>query len=170
VLLTDLYFSLYIEAALREQWSDEDHQTLQLADCYIYGPSAQNIRVKGLWLDYFKALRSANLYRQDLLADQVVVLFLFTPLREELTAFVRTHNAHPIRSQKSRSQHVSGVPDELYRSHEYKQQGFAVIEHVLNALQGALPEYGIIFPRAKQAVNKANYLDFNAYLAIETLH
>ena len=70
-------------------------------------------------------------------------------LREELTAFVRTHNTHPIRSQKNRSQHVPGVPDELYRSHEYEQQGFAINEYILNALQGALPNYGIIFLKAE---------------------
>jgi hypothetical protein len=66
-------------------------------------------------------------------------------LREELIAFVRTHNTHPIRSQKNRSQHIPGVPDELYRSQEYEQQSFAVNEYVLNALQRVLPDYGI-FP------------------------
>jgi hypothetical protein len=79
-----------------------------------------------------------------------VILFLFMPLlREELTAFVRTHNTHPIRLQKNCLQHVPGVPDKLYRSYEYEQQGFAVNEHVLNALQGALLDYGIIFFRAE---------------------
>jgi hypothetical protein len=153
VLLSDLHFSLYIEAALREQWSDEDYQRIQISDCYIYGPSTANVRIEGLWrqqrfqctgpwLDYFKALRSANLYRQDLLADQVVVLFLFMPLlRDELETFVRTHNAHPIRAQKNRSQHVPGVPEELFRHEQY---GFAINEQVLTAMQATLPDYGIV--------------------------
>ena len=162
MLLADLHFSLFVEAALREQWSDEDYCDLRPSDC---GPSTENIRVEGLWrqqrfqctgpwLDYFKVLRGANLYRQDLIADQVLLLFLFMPLlRDELNSFVRTHNAHPIRAQKNRSQHVPGVPDELYRTKEYEQRGFTVNRQVLNALQGALPDYGKIFPEAEQAVN-----------------
>jgi hypothetical protein len=49
VLLADLHFSLFIEAALREQWSDEDYHDLRPSECYIYGPSTQNIRIEGLW-------------------------------------------------------------------------------------------------------------------------
>jgi hypothetical protein len=151
VLLADLHFSFFIEAALREQWSEQDYESLQISDCYIYGPSTRNIRIEGLWrqqrfqctgpwLDYFKELQNANLYREDLLADQVVILFLFMPiLREELTAFVRTHNAYPIRSQFNRSQHVPGVPDELYRAGE--QHGFALDEQVLLAIQATLPDH-----------------------------
>jgi len=163
VLLADLHFSFYIEAALREQWSEQEYQSLRISDCYIYGPSTRNIRVEGLWrqqrfqctgpwLEYLKALQSANLYRQDLLADRVVVLFLFMPLlREELTAFVYTHNAHPIRAQRNRSQHVPDIPDDLYRDGE--QHGFALNEQVLSVMQTTLPHHGIIFPVAEEAVN-----------------
>jgi hypothetical protein len=168
VLLADLHFSLFIEATLREQWSDEDYYDLRPSECYIYGPSTKNIRAEGLWrqqrsqctgpwLDYFGVLRGANLYHQHLLADQVLVLFLFMPLlREELNTFVRTHNAHPIRAQKNRSQHVPGVPDELYRTKKYEQHGFTVNMQVLSALQGALPDYGIIFPNIEWAVSVPN--------------
>jgi hypothetical protein len=80
VLLADLHFSLYIKAALREQWSEQDYKSIRISDCYIYGPSTRNIRIEGLWrqqrfqctgpwLDYLKALQSADLYRQDLLPD-----------------------------------------------------------------------------------------------------
>jgi hypothetical protein len=159
VLLADLHFSFYVEAALREQWPEEDYELIRISDCYIYGPSTKNIRAEGLWrqqrfqctgpwLDYFQALRSANLYREDLLADRVVVLFLFMPiLREELTAFVRIHNAHPIRAQRNRSQHVPGVPDDLYQAGE--QHGFAVNEEVLSAMQTTLPHHGIVFSMAE---------------------
>jgi hypothetical protein len=60
-------------------------------------------------------------------------------IREELKTFVNTHNAHPIRAQKNRSQHVPGVPDELYRHQQY---GFPVNNEVLTALQATVPKYG----------------------------
>jgi SOS response regulatory protein OraA/RecX len=159
VLLTTIHFSLFIEACLAEQWPEDEYQVLQISDCYIYGKSTQNIRIEGLWrqqrfqctdpwIDYFKILQVQGLYRPDLLADQVVVLFLFMPLlRKELTAFVNTHNAHPIRAQKNRSQHVPGVPDELY---QHRQYGFEANDEVLTALQATLPEHGryyLIDPR-----------------------
>jgi hypothetical protein len=70
VLLADIHFSLFIEATLREQWSDEDYFDLRPSECYIYGPSTKNIRADGLWrqqrfqctgpwLDYFEVLRGA---------------------------------------------------------------------------------------------------------------
>jgi hypothetical protein len=71
-------------------------------------------------------------------------------LREELNAFVRIHNAHPIRAQKNRSQHVPSVPDELYRTKEYEQHGFTVNKEIPNALQGALPDYGIILSKSNR--------------------
>jgi len=125
---------------------------MQISDCYIYGPSTRNIRVEGLWrqqrfqytdpwLKYLKALHGGDAFRQDLLSDRIVVLFLFMPiLREELMTFVRTHNAHPIRAQKNRSLHIPGIPEKLYRHEQY---GFAVNEHVLAAMQATLPNYGI---------------------------
>jgi hypothetical protein len=79
-------------------------------------------------------------------------------LREELIAFVRTHNAHPIRSQKNRSQHVPGVPNKLY---QHEQHGFPVNEQVLAAMQATLPYHGIIFPGPNRRLtlhNPPNYL------------
>lgn len=146
-----MHFSLFIEACLAEQWPDDEYQVLQPSHCYIYGKSTQNIKIEFIWrqqrfqctdpwIDYFKALQAQDLYRQDLLADQVVILFLFMPiLRRELTAFVSTHNTHPIRAQKNRSQHVPGVPNELYRHQQYS---IPVNNEVLAALQATLPEYG----------------------------
>jgi SOS response regulatory protein OraA/RecX len=49
VLLANCHFSLFIEAALREQWSEAEYKAVRISDCYIYGPSTRNIRVKGLW-------------------------------------------------------------------------------------------------------------------------
>jgi hypothetical protein len=70
-LLCDVHFSLFIEAELREELSDEYYQSLRISDCYIYGPSTRNIRAEGLWrhqrftttgtwIDYFKSLQEAN--------------------------------------------------------------------------------------------------------------
>jgi hypothetical protein len=44
-----MYFSLFIEAALSEELSDEYYQFRRISDCYIYGPSTRNIRIEGLW-------------------------------------------------------------------------------------------------------------------------
>jgi hypothetical protein len=48
ILFADAHFSFYIKAALREEWPDEEYDTLQISDCYIYGPSTRNVRVEGL--------------------------------------------------------------------------------------------------------------------------
>ena len=61
-------------------------------------------------------------------------------LWDELNAFVSTWNAHRIRAQLNRSQHVAGVPDELYRIGE--QHGFLPDSKVLSALESTLPKYG----------------------------
>jgi hypothetical protein len=72
-------------------------------------------------------------------------------LRAELTAFASTHNAHRIRAQRNRLQHISGVFKELYRFG--LQHGFNVDRKVLAVMQQTLSAY-----------------DFDAYLTIETMH
>jgi hypothetical protein len=49
IMLADAYFSLFIEAALAEHWSDEEYNSLRITDCYIYDPSIRNVRIEGLW-------------------------------------------------------------------------------------------------------------------------
>ena len=96
-----------------------------------------------MWIDYFKSLQNVipSLYRQDQSADQVVFIYLFMPiLQDELKAFVSTWNAHWIRAQPNRLQHVAGVPDELYRTGQ--QHGFTPDNKIFSALESALPEYG----------------------------
>ena len=81
-LLCDVHFSLFIEAQLREVFSDEYYQSLRISDCYIYGPSTRNVRIESLWrhqrftttitwLEYFKSLQlhTPPLYREDQPAD-----------------------------------------------------------------------------------------------------
>jgi hypothetical protein len=165
ILLADCHFSLYIEAALREQWAEAEYEAIRISDCYIYGPSTRNVRVEGLWrqqryqatgpwLSFFRSLQQADLYRQHQLADRIAFLFIFMPiLREELTTFVNVHNAHPIRAQKNRAQHLAGAPNELYRSRPGQQQGFKPCQEVLAALESAIPVYGLSLNILKLAVN-----------------
>jgi hypothetical protein len=86
VLLADLHYSLYIEAAIREEWPEKAYQSIQISDCYIYDSSTRNIRVEELWrqqrfqctdpwLKYFKTLHGGDAFRQDLLSDRIVILF-----------------------------------------------------------------------------------------------
>jgi hypothetical protein len=149
VLLADCHFLLFIEAALQEQWSDAEYQSIRIDDC---GPSTRNMRIEGLWsqlqcratapwISFFYSLQQADLYHQHQLADRVVLLFIFMPiLRYELNTFVDVHNAHPIRKQKNRANHVPGVPTDLYRSGQ--QQGFPASQQVLDSLESAIPDYG----------------------------
>jgi hypothetical protein len=48
-LLCDIHLSIFVEAALREELSNEYYQSLRISDCYMYDPSTRNIRIKRLW-------------------------------------------------------------------------------------------------------------------------
>jgi len=151
IMLADAHFSLYVEAALREQWSEEQYLAIRLTDCYIYGPSTRNIRIEGLWrqqrytttgtwISYFAYLKDADVYRQWERADRIILLFVFMPIiRQELVTFVNTHNAHPIRRQRNRVHHVAGVPNELYRR---PSCGFAIDQGVVNEWENKVAGYG----------------------------
>jgi hypothetical protein len=150
-MVADAYFSLYVEAALREQWSEEQYLAIRLTDCYIYGPSIRNIRIEGLWrqqrytttgtwISYFVYLKDADVYRQWERADRIVLLFVFMLIiRQELVTFVNTHNAYPIRRQRNRVHHVAGVPNELYRR---PSCGFAIDQGVVNEWENKVAGYG----------------------------
>jgi hypothetical protein len=152
ILLADAHFSLYIEAALEENWPDEEYATVRINDCYVYGPSTRNVRVEGLWrqqrytatgswISYFKLLSLRGLFEQTVV-DKVVLLFVFMPIiRSELQTFVDTHNAHPIRAQPKRAHHVAGVPDELY-SDRSRQCGFNPNPEVLADWESQVAHYG----------------------------
>jgi hypothetical protein len=154
ILLADAHFSFYIEAALKEEWPDEDYNAIQITDCYIYGPSTRNIRIEGLWrqqrftttgpwISYFRKLSLIGQFEQHCVADKVVLLFVFMPIiRSELQAFVDTHNAHRIRAQPKRMHHVAGVPDELYAD-STRQCGFSLDYDVLDQWESRVAHYGI---------------------------
>ena len=101
--------------------------TARLNDCYIQASSTRNVRIERLWgtqghttnrvwIDYFAQLERSDLmlFHEGIPVDKVTLCFIFMPtIRQHLSAFVETHNAHPIRKQ-NRRHHVPGVPDELY--------------------------------------------------------
>lgn len=108
-------FSLYQSAGLMEGWTDEEFAEATIADCYIQAKSTQNVRIEriwrgqrdtttGTWLRYFRRLELAGHFHDHLLCDKTVICFIFMPIiRQQLAAFVDTHNANPIRKQKQGS-------------------------------------------------------------------
>jgi hypothetical protein len=155
IMLADAHFSLFTEAALAEHWPDEEYDSLRITDCYIYGPSTRNVRVEGLWrqqrytttgpwISYFKLLSLSGLFKQQSLADKVVLLFVFMPIiRSELQTFVDIHNAHPIRVQRNRAHHVAGIPNELYADHA-RQCGFSLDLGVHSQWEAQVAQYGTL--------------------------
>ena len=178
VLLADCHFSFFVKAAYNDNWEEEEIQQVRLSDCYWYGPSTRNIRIEGLWrqqrqqttgpwLRYFRTLTDLGLFRQDLIADRIIFLFLFMPiLREELATFVSTHNAHPIRLQRSREKHVPGEPNELYRGGE--QNGFTADREVLAYWDSTITQFGKLTIK-NFSILIADWPDPDAYLTIETM-
>ena len=79
-----------------------------------------------------------------MLADRIVFLFVFVPiLRHELYSYVETHNAHRIRPQLARSNHVPGRPSELYDDTTiYRRWGFSPDEELLSQLEEAVSYVG----------------------------
>jgi hypothetical protein len=126
LLAGEAHLAMYVEAAVREGWSQQELLSITVEDCFIWGPSVHNVKIEGLWrqlrfvqtgswLKLFAFLKKCDLYRWWNPADKVVLLFVFMPLiRAELIEFVNDHNAYPIRAQPKREYHIAGVPEELY--------------------------------------------------------
>ena len=90
-------------------------------------------------------------YASDVLSDRIVLLFVFMPiLRREIAAFVKTHNALPIRPQHDLSHHISGVPNDLYANAE--SCGYDPDPDLLHRLSQSVDSY-----------------DLDAYLSEETM-
>jgi hypothetical protein len=92
----------------------------------------------------FQAIETAGWFREDLFADRIILLFIFIPiLRTELFDWVDDHNALPIRPQHERSQHVAGVPNNLYRgSVDAVKQGFDLDLDLHTKLEATVLAYG----------------------------
>jgi hypothetical protein len=106
--------------------TNEELESLHFLDSYIYGPSTGNIRIEGSWnlmimsvtnswMDLFRFLTVQGRFRDDLPTDKVIFIYVFLPLlQNEIWRWVEDHNSHFIRKDKHRSQHVAGIPNDLY--------------------------------------------------------
>jgi len=76
---------------------------------------------------YFPKLEAEGWWRDDLACDTVILLYIFIPIiRGEIFNWVADENTAPIRPQRHRSQHVPGIPNDLYRgSDDAPRQGFS---------------------------------------------
>jgi hypothetical protein len=64
----------------------------------------------------FSALETDGWFREDLTSDQVILVFIFMPILQDIISdWVEDHNAAPIRPQRLRSLHVPGIPNDLSR-------------------------------------------------------
>jgi hypothetical protein len=127
VLLAAIHLTFYLESLAAEGMDPDDVDDIQaLSKCYIYGKSTANIRIEstwrqirdrvtGKWLRLFGLMEASELYLDSLVADRIVLLFVFMPLiRYELNEFVQVKNEHPIRRQRNRELHVPGIPNDLF--------------------------------------------------------
>ena len=124
-MLADAQYRLYQKHCQEQGIPDEN---IHFRDCYRYGPSTLNIRVENWWLrlvtqqtwpwiQLFRYFEKEGFYCSDLTADRVVLLFIFMPIiRSELRDYVTTWNAHRIRPQRHRPNHVPGIPNQLYQN------------------------------------------------------
>jgi hypothetical protein len=93
--------------------------------------------------EFFTYLQNHGLYESDALEDRVVFLFTFVPiLRSEISTYVETWNAHQIRPQKARSNHIAGIPNNLYIDRSLPRYGWAPDVDLLAQLTEAVKDVG----------------------------
>jgi hypothetical protein len=146
-LMASCHYDLYWQSCLDHGVPDEELNNLTLYDCYRYGKSTRNIRIEAMWnqmimsiteswICYFSWLKSIGMYSfDDFPTDKVILLYILLPIvQKEIFDWVLDHNANPIRPQKERTKHVSGIPNELYQGRDRsgkeiaRQQGFVFDE------------------------------------------
>ena len=121
-----VHYTFYLTALAAEGMAQEEVDQVKVSNCYIYGASTSNTRIERVWrqlldevtdkyLSLFTFISHASLYRDWSPVDRIVLLFVFMPLlRAEIVDFVDIKNEYPIRAQKNRVHHVSGVPNKLF--------------------------------------------------------
>jgi hypothetical protein len=91
--------------------------------------------------EFFTYLQNHGLYESDALEDRVVFLFIFIPiLRSEISTYVETWNAHQIRPQKARPNHIAGVPNDLYTDRSLPRYGWTPDVDLLAQLTEAVKD------------------------------
>jgi hypothetical protein len=97
-----------------------------LSSCYLYGTSKENFRIERWWgvvsegklkqwRVYFHELKEKGLWLPNSLSDRIAFMFIYIPIIDkEIQAFVADWNAHWIRKDNRRPNHVAGRPCILY--------------------------------------------------------
>jgi len=155
-MMADAHYYFYHTACFHdESISDDAFDNICFADCYLFGKSTNNIKVEGLWGElisgqteqwmlFFPKLEAEGLWRGDLACDTVILVYIFIPIiRGEVFDWVADKNATPIRPQRQRSQHVPGIPNDLYRgSDDAPRQGFDFDLDLHAELEANVIDYG----------------------------
>lgn len=64
-------------------------------------------------------------------------------IRSEISIFVETWNAHRIRPQKQRPNHIAGIPNELYTDQSLPRYGWVPNKELLSQLNEAVEDVGM---------------------------
>jgi hypothetical protein len=159
-MMADAHYFFYHTACFNDPTiPDEVFNQICFNDCYIYGKSTGNTRIEGLWYQmisrtteqwilFFSALEADGWFREDLISDQVILVFIFMPILQDVIGdWVEDHNAAPIRPQRHRSLHVPGIPNDLYRgSPNAPKQGFDFDRDLHSELERQVLDYSTSFP------------------------
>ena len=77
------------------------------------------------WAKLFTLIQKRGFYRDNVVADSVVILFVFMPLlRKEVYEFLQDKNDYPTRRQTDQPGHIPGPPNKLYE--QESDHGFTV--------------------------------------------
>jgi hypothetical protein len=99
-----------------------------IARCYLYGTSKENFRIERWWgvanqgklqewRVYFHELKEKGLWLPNSVADRIAFMFIYIPIMDkEIQAYVADWNAHRIRKDGRRPNHVAGRPCILYEN------------------------------------------------------
>jgi len=159
-MMADAHYFFYHTACFNDPTIPDDvFNQICFSDCYIYGKSTGNTRIESLWYQmisrtteqwilFFSALEADGWFREDLASDQVILVFIFMPiLQDVISDWVEDHNAAPIRPQRHRSLHVPGIPNDLYRgSPNAPKHGFDFDRDLHSELERQVLDYGTSFP------------------------
>ncbi len=70
-------------------------------------------------------------------------MFVFVPIiRSEIATYVETWNAHSIRPQKNRANHIPGIPNELYTDTSLPRFGWIPNAELLQQLNDVVKDVG----------------------------
>jgi hypothetical protein len=157
ILAAAAHHTLYLEALAAGQVEPDGTNQEVLDSCWIWGPSWRNVRIERLWrslgdavthrwADLFRFIQRSRFFRDNLLADSVVILYIFAPiLRHEIHEFLLDKNEYRMRPDKERPEHVPGIPNHIYEEHDIGD-GFPVHVETLQNWQANIADFGTYLP------------------------